>query len=150
MGSGPGGREWVDAGVGTKGGGGVTGRLNYSETRDSLIERRPHCTDVFTPVSISHFTPGLSPDRICSATSFYPQIHNRQPPVKRGYSALSIATSPPSPSPSLKPLSPVSLPPLLPPLSPSLPCCYQRGNSMVLLQINNQYCINASAEATWS
>lgn len=128
MGSGPGGREWVDAGVGTKGGE-VTGRLNYSETRDSLIERRPHCTDVFTPVSISHFTPGLSPDRICSATSFYPQIHNRQPPVKRGYSALSIATSPPSPSPSLKPLSPVSLPPSPPAsLSPLLlPARQQHG-----------------------
>lgn len=117
-------------------------RLNYLETGNSLIEQRPHCTDVFTPVSISHFTPGLLPDRICSATSFYPQIHNRQPPVKRGYSALSITTLPPAAPSPLSPNPLLSTP-------PSLLCCHQRSNSMVLLQINNQYCINVSTEATW-
>lgn len=140
MGSGPKGREWVDAAA-LAPGSYLNGRMQEIELfGDGLIERPPHCTDAFTPVSISHFTPGLLPDRICSATSFYPQIHNQQPPVKGGYSVLSVATLPPTaPSPLSQNLSPASL-----------PCRYQPGNSMVLLQINNQYCINASTEATWS
>lgn len=44
---------------------------------------------------------------------------------------------PPPPAPSRAP----------PPSPP--PCCVA-GDSVVLLQINNQYCINASAEARWS
>lgn len=109
---------------------GQSRRLNYSETGDSLIEQRPHCTDVFTPVSISHFTPGLLPDRICSGTSFYPRFTITSHQSKEGI---------------VRYLSPPYHPQHL---LPSLVCCHPSSNSMVLLQINNQYCISVSAEAS--
>lgn len=43
---------------------------------------------------------------------------------------------------------PAPAPSCPPPPSPP-PCCVA-GNNVVLLQINNQYCINASAGARWS
>lgn len=100
---------------------------------DGLIEQTPHCTDAFTPVSISHFTPGLLADRMRSAASPHPQIRNQQPvkpqPVKRGYSVLSVATvSPPAPSP----LSTIPLLSPAPPThthvapSPATAWCYYR------------------------
>lgn len=127
MGSGPEGSERVDAGVGTG------GKLaEWSERKielfgrigDRLIKRQPHRADVFTPVSISHFTPGLLPDRMCAATSFYPQIHNHPPPVKGGYSALSITTLPPA-APFASRLPDPHPHPRYPFLPPHLSCCWQ-------------------------
>lgn len=79
---------------------------------DALIGQPPHCTDAFTPVSISHFTPGLLPDRMCSASSFYPQISQSAATSQRGYGVCYL--SPPSPLFANPPPSPASPPVSLP------------------------------------
>lgn len=68
-------------------------RLNFSET---ALSRSRHITPPQFLFPISHLDYcqiGYVPP-----PNFYPQIRNHQPPVKEGYSALSFATLPASPS----------------------------------------------------